>query len=142
MCFLILLCSSQSGLCETVILPESRHPRLGVHREALHPPFFLSGIKFSLQHSLSQDSCQPLTPCSTRALLSGCTGSTPPAWRWAEHPSCPSVFKRLGEPQLLSDIRSLWNHRVGGTWGFGKTAWAGRHWTKHHNTCTMRAVRP
>lgn len=129
MCFLIILCSSHSALYESVILPESHHPRLGVQREALHPPFFLSGIKSSLQHSLSQDFCLPLTPPSTYTPALRMQGKhTTSMAMGEEYPSCPSLFKRLGKSQLLSEIRPLWKHRVGGTWGFWKTAWPGRHW--------------
>lgn len=57
-----------------------------------------------------------------------------------EHPSCPSLFRRMGKSQLLSEIRPLWKHRVGGTQGFGMTAWPGTG-AKHHNTCIMNEVR-
>lgn len=127
--FLITLCSSQSGLCETLILPESHHPRLGVQREALHPPFFLSGMKSSLQHSPCQGSCLPLTPSSTYSPALRMQGRhTTSTAMGKEHPSCPSLFKRVGKSQLLSEIKPLWKHRIGGTGGFGKTAWPGRYW--------------
>lgn len=88
--FLIILCSSQSGLYETVTLPESHHPRLGVQRQALHPPFFvrikvLSPAQHVPRLLYTTDPFQHFQPCSqmhgkdTTSMVMG-----------KKHPSCPS----------------------------------------------------
>lgn len=70
-------------------------PQTGCAERGTPPSILLSGIKSSIQHSLSQDSCLPLTPSSTYTPALGYMGSAVPAWRWAKN--IPAALHCSGE---------------------------------------------